>query len=53
MTELFLKHVQKNGNAKGFIVDGYPRDRGQAEDFQKHVRINVGIGSSLTCTLHS
>ncbi|XP_046330687.2 uncharacterized protein LOC124114162 [Haliotis rufescens] len=35
--ELFLQSLQKNTNAKGFLISGYPRNEKQVDDFEKSV----------------
>ncbi|XP_041368215.1 adenylate kinase isoenzyme 5-like isoform X2 [Gigantopelta aegis] len=35
--ELLIEHLRKNADAKAFIVEGFPRDATQVQEFNKHI----------------
>lgn len=42
--ELMLTHVKKHPDAKGFIIEGYPRTSTQLEEFEKEIgRLDLAI----------
>lgn len=40
--------VAKVDTSKGFLIDGYPREVQQGEEFEQRVRCNLG-GASESC----
>lgn len=42
--ELLLTHIKKHPDAKGFIIEGYPRTASQLEEFEKEIgRLDLAI----------
>lgn len=35
--DLLKQQLKKNGSAKAFVIEGFPRDKSQVEAFNKHV----------------
>lgn len=46
--ELIVEHIKKHPKAGAYLLEGYPRDKNQVEEFNKHVSLSLSLSSSLS-----
>lgn len=41
--ELIVEHIKKHPKAGAYLLEGYPRDKNQVEEFNKHVSLSLSL----------